>query len=580
MHTPDKFNTFTAAGDIAAKRIVSVAADCAVSQAVNPTASSLGVTELFCSDGDPVDVATAGIVEVEAAEAINHGCYVTANEEGRAVAAALTDAALGMAINDAAAGEYVSVRIAPQRSAFEDSSVIRFKNAAAREYNSEWVSRMTGEGTELSPYLIRTPYDFNAIRENPGDHYVLMNDLDFSEAIGITVSLENGGLAYGSNNEDAPLYNNSQGWEPIAEFTGVLNGNGKTLRGLVCCRDQEFVGLCAVMNCANISNLTIKDSIFISPRQSGAIGAIAGKMNNESHIQNCVSYATVYSSNPVGELWMGGIVGDTNGLQFIKNCANRGRLESLCDRALAGGIAGPDSSGCQITGCCNTANITAKKAAGIAVDSEQVVNCYNVGMMSGWDRNGSITCNDAAVSNCCSLTGCAANMQGTVLTASQMQAASTPDALNAGLQEPVFVATDNGYPVLDFEVLNAQSLAPGLNLAVIDADKQEALLSGLTLQWLLHQPSRKLYQDLKAEIVSKPTVSKLALTLGSSDWDNGSQTVSASGVNSNSALVMVPKAADAFTAGLAISSQGNGSITFSCSDAPNADIAVDVLVIN
>lgn len=116
MHNPGRIKTFTANGAIAAKRIVTVAADYIVSQAVAPSMANIGVTELSCADGEPVDVLTEGVVEVEAAESITCGACVTADADGKAVTAEDADIVFGVAIDSASADEYVPVMIRQSRA--------------------------------------------------------------------------------------------------------------------------------------------------------------------------------------------------------------------------------------------------------------------------------------------------------------------------------------------------------------------------------------------------------------------------------------------------------------------------------
>lgn len=464
------------------------------------------------------------------------------------------------------------------------SPYVKFKSADEREYNSEWVSRMTGAGTAASPYLIYTPYDFNAIRNNLNANYVLMNNLDFSEAIGIEVSLSGDGLVYGAVDAEAPLYNEGKGWEPFGRFYGVLDGNGKAVRGVVCQHDEcEQIGIFREITGARISNLTVCDSVFISGRDDCRIGSIVGYASDmASYIDNCVSYATLYSSCAWGENWLGGIVGCVNSETEITNCANHGVIKALYhSNACIGGIAGPDKDWFFISGCRNTSDLEGKKVAGIGMYCKNIRNCYNSGTMTGSEDSYSLsTKTDGQIVNCCSLSGCAANVQGTALTAEQLKSAEAVELLNTGLQQPVFVTVEDGYPALDFEVINEKSLAPDLQVAVLDPSSQEVRPSGVTLGELMHRPGREDFRALKAEVAGKSSVSKVTLALPSADWDNGAQTVTAAGVSADSVLVLVPKSAEVFTYGLAISGQGSGEVTVSCASAPSGDISVDVLVIN
>lgn len=119
MHNPGQIKTFTASGDIAAKRIVSIGADFTASQAVSGTSINLGVTELACAEGDAVDVIMSGIAEVEAGGTISCNDLITFDSNGKAIAAENEDAVLGVALDGASAGELVSVRIVPQRAGVE-----------------------------------------------------------------------------------------------------------------------------------------------------------------------------------------------------------------------------------------------------------------------------------------------------------------------------------------------------------------------------------------------------------------------------------------------------------------------------
>lgn len=387
------------------------------------------------------------------------------------------------------------------------SPYVKFKSADEREYNSEWVSRMTGAGTAASPYLIYTPYDFNAIRNDLAANYVLMNNLDFTDAIGIELSLISGELVYGAINADAPLYNAGQGWEPFSEFKGVLNGNGKTLRRITCCRNLEFMGLCVRINGSVISNLSIKDSIFIDSFARCRLGSLAGEAkNNTSHINNCITCATLYSSAPTNENKLGGLVGIESVACNYNNCANHGTIKALHDsEAIIGGIAGSGNQYSVYTACYNSVSLRGREVCGISWGNGRITNCYNSGLIAGSYNSKSLTMGDN-VSNSCSLAGCADTMQGTSLTADQLMSTSAVDLLNDGLTAPVFVVKEGGYPVFDFEALNDQALSVSLNLPVLSESGKDVIPSGIDLGTLLHQPSRDEFRALQASVQALETV--------------------------------------------------------------------------
>ena len=112
-HNPGLIKTHIANGAIAARRIVCLEAAGVVAQAASASGINIGVTELACSGGDSVDIIITGIAEIDAGGDIALGALVTSDSNGRAVTAQYPNNILGIALNAAAAGEIVAVRIAP-----------------------------------------------------------------------------------------------------------------------------------------------------------------------------------------------------------------------------------------------------------------------------------------------------------------------------------------------------------------------------------------------------------------------------------------------------------------------------------
>ena len=78
-----------------------------------------------------------------------------------------------------------------------------------------------GNGSYTSPYLIEDADDLNAIRNYPSSYFKMVND----------INLGNG------------KYNTGQGWNPIRDFTGFLEGNNHKIMNLYINRSTEnFVG--------------------------------------------------------------------------------------------------------------------------------------------------------------------------------------------------------------------------------------------------------------------------------------------------------------------------------------------------
>ena len=109
---------FMAGGAINAKRIVKFGtADNAVVQGAAATDLLIGVADLAAASGAQVDVFVAGIVGVEYGGNVTRGQLLTADADGKAVAAAPAATAsarvIGIAMVSGASGDIGAVLIAP-----------------------------------------------------------------------------------------------------------------------------------------------------------------------------------------------------------------------------------------------------------------------------------------------------------------------------------------------------------------------------------------------------------------------------------------------------------------------------------
>lgn len=168
---------------------------------------------------------------------------------------------------------------------------------------------MAGEGTEDSPYLIKTGEDLFNISLNKSAHYKLANDIDLL---------------------DVPR-------TPMDEFEGVLDGDSHTIQNLRIV-DQSDGSLFVVANFATFKNITIQDSFFSSTAIYA--GAFFG---GGSHInfENCNLIRVDISSKSC----MGGFAGVVIDAT-VKNCHfYDGRLKSIDNvkGSLAGAFFGQGS---------------------------------------------------------------------------------------------------------------------------------------------------------------------------------------------------------------------------------------------
>lgn len=487
------------------------------------------------------------------------------------------------------------------------------------EYNSEWVSRMTGSGTEASPYLVRTPYDFNQIRENTSAVYRLVNNLDFSDAIGIPMSIEGGVLVRGDVNESAPLYNEGAGFTPIATFSGTLDGNGKTIKGLTACGSGEYFGMISTLNGGKIQSLTLKEGYIVSSNSSSSnvyVGAFAGRTLETAYIINCVNYNTVTttSTNASGAVLIGGIVGlanawDSGQNAIIKNCANHGNLVNAniaADSTLCG-IAGcsrdgSDATKIVIANCYNTANLNAVNVAGITRNAEtgyldchdyEISNCYNAGVLVGSNEcfaiaNHNIVDRSETITNCWARSDYGAALGCTAISLDEIKSDDFAQTLNGSLTDPIYVKdainANNGLPMFSFELNKAEAIPGDLPLTLLDVSKSRLYSSKFSYNQLAQSATK---QALKAVKDSVPVLTIVNCDLSQESWMQNAeaegspyeQTIETAAVKADSKLLAVPKSADVFTHGITTTSAA-GQLKFTATTQPTAAISLDVLVIN
>ncbi|MDR1946604.1 MAG: hypothetical protein LBQ51_05500 [Desulfovibrio sp.] len=108
MANPGTFKTYKAEGEIAPYRIIALVGG-AAAQAASATGALIGSTdELGKQSNGNVDVCLSGLPEVECGDAIDAGDPVTADAQGRAVAAGAGDRIIGFALETGAAGDIIT----------------------------------------------------------------------------------------------------------------------------------------------------------------------------------------------------------------------------------------------------------------------------------------------------------------------------------------------------------------------------------------------------------------------------------------------------------------------------------------
>lgn len=218
-----------------------------------------------------------------------------------------------------------------------------------------------GEGTATEPYKMSSVNDLQTLKEwatylgkeTAGLHFQLQNDID----------MEDTWLSY------------------VDEFSGVFDGNGKTISNLNYNAGNGRNALFSHLNSGGvIKNLTISGTI-IENEYSNA-GGIVGM--NEGIVIGCTNLVDIK-----GRHYAAGIV-RTNYGQVIA-CVNKGNLE--CSEGTVGGIVEQQGNGGKIIACYNvgaingTRNNDARVGGVLSEGFGGKVNaCYNTGTLQGSPR--------------------------------------------------------------------------------------------------------------------------------------------------------------------------------------------------
>jgi hypothetical protein len=176
-------------------------------------------------------------------------------------------------------------------------------------------------------------YDLDAVRDNLGGSYILMNDLDSTTA--------------GYAELAGPTANGGKGWQPIASrywddeehvwagdmFQGTLDGQGYDIKGLFTDRSEEHdIGLFGSVGAGG----TIRN-----------IGVVNAGINGDAEVGGLVgrNYGTVTScyvtGNVTGNYWVGGLAGH-NGEGIVSGSYSAG---SVTGNRAVGGLVGDNEEG-------------------------------------------------------------------------------------------------------------------------------------------------------------------------------------------------------------------------------------------
>ncbi len=248
---------------------------------------------------------------------------------------------------------------------------------------------------------VRTVDDLYNVRNDLTANYVMLNDIDLTEATSI--------------DGDYDFMDN--GWNPIGSgniyganaYSGIFDGNGYKITGmridvttLPSGTSSLNLGLFAYVT-GTIKNLSVSGSIQSNAACSKNVGSIAGKLSGGT-IENCHSYCVITTSNDYD--YVGGIIGriETSSNSLIKNCSNN---NDIFGEHCVGGIVGASCSNASVSKCFNQAVLKGRCVGGIIglcdmylCNSEYVaktgkydiklLDCFNSGGICAYDYAGGI----------------------------------------------------------------------------------------------------------------------------------------------------------------------------------------------
>jgi hypothetical protein len=272
------------------------------------------------------------------------------------------------------------------------------------------------------PIKIRTWYDLNAIRNNLGADYILMNDRNSTTA--------------GYEELASPTANGEKGWQPIGVYTatrytglmdtgtnytglmGTFEGQGHEVRDLFIDRpDESYVGLFGRIGSAGvIEDIGVVNFTVIG---ENLVGGLVGE--NDGAASN--SYAT---GSVIGDAAVGGLVGFSNsgtvsnsystggvtgsssvgglvGVVFFGAVINSYSIGSVTGQSYVGGLVGHSVRG-EVSNSHSTGDVTGNLSVGGLVGNNElsgtVNNSYSSSSVTGNNCTGGlVAANAGAVSN-------------------------------------------------------------------------------------------------------------------------------------------------------------------------------------
>ena len=173
-------------------------------------------------------------------------------------------------------------------------------------------------------------------------------------------------------------------WTPIGAdynnaYTGIFDGNGKTITGLTVTTSDQYAGLFGYLS-GTVKDVTLKEVKIESNNDMSAVGGVAGWSYGN------IEYCSV-SGSVSGTTFAGGVVGSQWG-GSITGCNSSATVKGVI---FAGGIAGETNSGASLTGCYATGDVTVENDGTNNSHAGGVVGYNGGGTLTACYATGSVT---------------------------------------------------------------------------------------------------------------------------------------------------------------------------------------------
>ncbi|MGM0462911.1 MAG: MBG domain-containing protein [Fibrobacterota bacterium] len=249
-----------------------------------------------------------------------------------------------------------------------------------------------GSGTADDPYLVENSEHLNAVRDYPESHFEQTGSIEFS-----SLDFQTGGL----------YYNDGDGWEPIADFTGTYDGGGYTISNLRIFRDGDSdVGLFVHLSDAEISNLHIRDSEVHGDETVGGLAAgadnslikqssFSGSVTGLDDVGGLIGYnysSTVTECFSIGSVTgngisVGGLIGyNTGHVEYSRSSA-----DIASDGERIGGLIGYNSAEIFRSYSTGTVSGDGRRVGGLVGNNNSAIReSYSTGAVSGYETVGGL----------------------------------------------------------------------------------------------------------------------------------------------------------------------------------------------